>query len=190
MEIKGNGKQQKKALVRKLKVLKELENSYREIFPLKQLDWILAALFRIGELYRNVAESFINAPCPKAIKLSAKELELTVDEVCDEYAELLQEKAMPIEDKAVAAYELTVERAKEFQIANEWTRKNLHALNKLRPDEWPIHRDVELLWDSNAVETPQIVDWNGDDIKPRKVIDNTFPEKNSKSRDSFKEEGS
>ena len=161
LKITGGVKQQKKGLVKKLEALKSVEASYKEILKFKQLDWTLASLFRIGALYQNVAETFVNAPCPREIKRSARDLGMTGEEVCEEYVALLEEQAMSIEDKAVMAYEITINRAREFQIANRWTKKTLIALNKLRKSEWPLQKDAKFFLDTNAVETLQLLDAKG-----------------------------
>ncbi len=168
LKIKGGVKQQKKGLVTKLTALKEVETAYKGILKFKQLDWTLGSLFRIGALYENVATTFINAPCPREIKRSARDLDMTVEEVCEEYVALLEEQAISIEDKAVAAYELTINKSREFQIANEWSRKTVAALNRLRPMEWPLQKDAKFFLDGEAVETPQLMNASGEKLEAPK----------------------
>ncbi len=165
LKITGGVKQQKKGLVKKLTALKEVETAYKAILKFKQLDWTLGSLFRIGGLYENVATTFINAPCPREIKRSARDLDMTVEEVCEEYVALLEEQAIAIEDKAVAAYELTINKSREFQIANQWSRKTVAALNRLRPMEWPLQKDAKFFLDGKAVETPQMMNASGEKLE-------------------------
>ena len=48
-----------------------------------------------------------------------------------------------VEDKAVEAYERTIEEAKRQHVVNKWTRETLRSLNKLRPDMYPMLKDVK-----------------------------------------------
>ena len=157
LKITGNGKQQKATLVRKATALKKLEADYGAILKFKQIDWTLASLYRIGQLYQDFADSLVNAPCPPDVKKAAKRMGATPEEVCDEYRVLLEEKASAAEDKAVQAYETTVNRAKEFQVANTWTKQTLVALNKLRRAEWPLQKDAKVFVDTLAIGVPQVI---------------------------------
>lgn len=156
LKITGNGQQQKANLLKKATALKKLEADYGSILKFKQIDWTLASLFRIGQLYQEFADSLVNAPCPPDVKKAAKRMGATADEVCDEYRVLLEEKASAAEDKAVSAFETTVNRAKEFQVANTWTKQTLVALNKLRRAQWPLQKDAKVFVDSLAIGVPQV----------------------------------
>ncbi|MEM6733395.1 MAG: tetratricopeptide repeat protein, partial [Myxococcota bacterium] len=157
LEITGNTKQQKKSIEKKAKLLKTIEGRYGEILQFKQVDWTMASLYRIGNLYQNFANSIIQAPCPKEIKRQARSLGMTQEEVCDEYRILLEEQSFTIEDKAVAAYETTITKARELQVKNDWTKKTLVALNKLRRSQWPLQKDAKLYVDSSAVAPPPML---------------------------------
>ena len=129
MTIKANaGKTQGKELLAKSKKLTEVEKSFRDVITrYKQAEWSLASLFRLGSLYDDLQQTIINAPCPKDIR--------RIDEIaCDEYANVLEDKAFAVEEKAVEAYRTAYERARELKINNQWTRRTLEALNRLRPE--------------------------------------------------------
>lgn len=159
--VTGSTKEQKKAIGRKAQLLKDVETSYKEILKFKHVDWTMASLYRIGQLYQNFAESIISAPCPPEIKKTARQMDMTVEEVCDEYRILLEEQAANVEDKAVAAYETTINRARELQVVNKWTKLTLVALNKLRRSAWPLQKDAKIFVDQAAVATPPLVEPDG-----------------------------
>lgn len=161
MKIKGNGRQQKRALLKKAKRLKEVETSYKAILRFKQIDWTLASLFRIGQLYQNFAETLFAAPCPPDVKREARRMGMTVDEVCMEYRILIEEKAVNIEDKAVMAYETTINRARDFQVVNKWTKSTRVALNKLRRSLWPLQKEAKQFIDAVALGPPPVLDEAG-----------------------------
>ncbi|MEL6546984.1 MAG: tetratricopeptide repeat protein, partial [Myxococcota bacterium] len=161
VQITGNTKQQKRGIEKKAKMLKEIESSYGKILGFKQVDWTMASLYRVGNLYQNFADSIIQAPCPKEIKAQARSLGMTKEEVCDEYRILLEEQSFTIEDKAVAAYETTITKARELQVKNDWTKKTLVALNKLRRAQWPLQKDAKLFVDSEPVASPPMLSPDG-----------------------------
>src|SRR5690606_23332769 len=64
----GTSRQQKQALTKKAEALKKVEDDYKAILGFKHIDWTLASLFRIGQLYQNFADSLVKAPCPPDVK--------------------------------------------------------------------------------------------------------------------------
>jgi cellulose synthase operon protein C len=159
--ITGSSKEQKKALTHKAEVLKSVEDRYKSVLPFKQIEWTLAALFRIGQLYQNFADSLTKAPCPPDVRQAARSMGVTAEEVCDEYRVILEEKAAGIEDKAVVAFETTINKAREFQVANRWTKLTLIALNRLRAKMWPLQKDAKQFIDVVALRPPSMLDEMG-----------------------------
>lgn len=143
VRLVGSSKDQKAALTKKAELLKKLEDDYRGVLAYKQVEWGLASLFRIGQLYQDLADGLTQAPCPQDVRRTAASMRATADEVCDEYRVLLEEKAAAVEDKAVAAYETAIARARELQVSNRWTRETLTALHRLRGKLWPKPRPAQ-----------------------------------------------
>lgn len=154
LRIEGRSKKQKKDLKKKAKSLAKLKESYEELLAFKQLDWTLAALFRIGSLYDNFGKTLLAAPCPMDVRRTARKLGASEEEVCDEYRVLLEEKAATIEDKAVLALETTIERSREFQRVNAWTLQARRALHDLRPATWPPQSEAIRLLADEIVAIP------------------------------------
>lgn len=172
MKIEGNSKKQSKGILKKAGALKSIEGQYKAILQFKQVDWTMASLYRIGNLYQNFAKSIIDAPCPKEVKRSARRLGMAVAEVCDEYRILLEEKSFAVEDKAVAAYEITINKARELQVKNDWTKLTLIALNKLRRSQWPLQKDAEVFVDTAAIPSPPLIGEGGAGL----YVDPALPE--------------
>ncbi|MBI3179910.1 MAG: tetratricopeptide repeat protein [Deltaproteobacteria bacterium] len=154
--ISGNGKAQQKLLKRKAEVLKKVEGQYMAILSFKQIDWTLASLFRVGQLYQNFTETILAAPCPPDVRKTARKIGASADEVCEEYRVILEERAATVEDKAVQAYEKTVEEARNLQVANVWTQRTLVALNKLRRASWPLQKEAKAFIDEVALSPPDL----------------------------------
>ena len=161
IQIKGGSRRQKRLLKRKAKRLQEVEKKYREVLEFKQVDWSLAALFRIGQLYQDLSESLLDAPCPPDVKGAARSMGMTELEVCGEYRLVLEERAINVEEKAVARFEATIEQAKNFKVANDWTRKTRVALNRLRRSMWPLQKEAKTHVEAVAVGTPAFVNQKG-----------------------------
>jgi TolA-binding protein len=130
------GDAQVKELETKSAKLTEVEATYKKIITTyKAAEWSLAALYRIGSLYGNMQQVVQASPCPDDIRRQFG------DEGCDEYANAVEDQAFAVEEKAVANYKIAFEKAGEFKVTNEWTKKTLEALNLLRPQEYPIDKD-------------------------------------------------
>jgi TolA-binding protein len=166
LTIQGSGKQQQRALKKKAEKLKQVETDYKGILAFKQVDWTLASLFRIGQLYQGFAESILSAPCPVDVKRAARQGGWTVEEVCDQYRVALEDRAINVEDKAVQAYETTINRARELQVANEWTHATLVALNRLRASEWPLQKEARTFVDDAIVGAPPARSADGAVVSP------------------------
>ncbi len=169
MAIVGDSKKQQEVLVAKAARLQEIQAKFEKILRFKHIEWTLASLYRIGRLYENFAESLNKAPCPPDVAKSARDLGVTAEEVCDEYRILLEERSAVIEDKAVQAFETTVEKGREFQVVNTWTQKTLVSLNKLRKSMWPLQKDAKVFVDLRVVATPRYTDAKGEPYTPTVV---------------------
>ena len=157
LKITGNSKAQKAALVKKATQLKSVQEHYEAVLKFKQVDWTLASLFRIGQLYQDFSEALIAAPCPPDVKKAAARAGATTDEICDAYRMEIEDKSAGIEDKAVQAYETTINKARELQVINAWTKQTLVALNKLRRAQYPLQKDAMTFVDVLAIGAPDPV---------------------------------
>ncbi len=162
LEIKGTGKEQKAGLTKKAEQLKKVEGAYMDVLKFKHIDWTLAALFRIGQLYQNFADTIMKSPCPPDVKAQARRIGVAAEEICTEYRVAIEEKAATVEDKAVSAYEKVIEKAREFQVANQWTKQTLMALNKLRRKAWPLQKDAKSFVEETVVSLPPAMSLAGD----------------------------
>jgi tetratricopeptide (TPR) repeat protein len=117
----------KKQLADKLKLFKKVEAVYTDVAKLKQPEWAIASLYRIGRAYENFAETFYKAPLPKG---------LTPEQV-DIYRGQLREQGQPFEDKAVAHFKTAVEKGSELGFYSSYSQRALEKLQHYRPAEFP-----------------------------------------------------
>lgn len=131
LALDGNLRQQQQSLPKILEGVEELTARYREVLSFRNLDWSLAAFFRIGNLLQRTSEKLYEAHIP-------------FEEGSDEfyyYQDQLDEIAFPLEDAALARYEEALAQARENEIVNEWTRRTLEALNSFDAANYPLFKE-------------------------------------------------
>ncbi len=133
--IDGSSKQQKAAIVKRATTLQKVREAFSAVFPFKQVEWTLAALYRLGHLYETFADKLFTAPAPPEIKKLGPEY-------VEEYRALIEQQATPLEDKAVDAYKRALAEAKKSGVANVWTKRTQLSLNKLRKNEFPLQKEA------------------------------------------------
>lgn len=164
--LKGSDEKQQKALLAQMEGLKELGKRYKNILQFKQVEWMLAALYRQASLYQLLTEQMFESECPPEYKQLAKDMDLYVEDLCDERKVLLEEQAIALEDAAVQQYESVIERSREYQIANKWTKATLVALNALRKSEWPLQKDAKRYVEPTAFGSPGLLNVDGTSYVP------------------------
>ncbi len=112
--------------------------SYDAVLPYRRIDWVLTAMFRRGYAFETTAIKIRAAPVPRGLK--------QFSEPWFAYKDLIEQGAIRFEAMAIPLYEETIKRAKEYGVANEYTRKALERMNIYKPDQYPLLHDpaVEL----------------------------------------------
>jgi hypothetical protein len=122
----------KKLLVGKGKILLKAEKMFFEVLDYKSWQIAAGALYRIGESYYLYAQSLFDLPLPKG---------LSEDEV-DIYRAELDDKAAPLQEKAIEATKRALKLAHKHHVYNEWSRKAAALLVKLSPELFPVLNDA------------------------------------------------
>ena len=138
LKITGSGKRLVNSLTAKKNALKKAADLYTQVFKYKRLEWILAAQYRRGYLLQRYANTLVDTPVPPEVKRLG-------DDAVIAYQELIANEAMQFEDQAAIAYEQTVQVARENRVSNEWTRRTLESLNRLKPKEFPVLKEPKEL---------------------------------------------
>ncbi len=124
----------RKELEKKATAMTDTKNHYKKVFAYGDPEWILAAYFMIGFADQAFAEALVNSPCPPEVKRMGQI-------ACDEYKSVLVEKAAPIEDRAVTAYEEAYAKTRELGVVNEWVERIEETLSQFRPDQYPLLKE-------------------------------------------------
>ena len=134
VRLKLTGTSQRKMgadLARKKKLLDELETAYGEVLPYKSLDWTIAAFFRLGDIYREFANTLYKAPEPTG--LSEEELEA--------YTNIIEDEGVKYENVAVERFARTVNESRRLRVTTRWAEKALEAINSYKPEEYPLFKE-------------------------------------------------
>lgn len=117
---------------RKKKMLGELEAAYGEILPYKALDWTIAAFYRLGDMYRDFADTLYKAPEPQGLS----------DEELEAYVNVIEDEGLKYENVAIERFEKTVAESRRLKVTTAWAEKALEAINKYKPQEYPLYKET------------------------------------------------
>jgi cellulose synthase operon protein C len=121
----------RRSLVKKAELQQKLEKTMFAVTDYKSHDVNAGALFRIGQSYFLFAQSLFDLPIPA---------ELNEDEQIVYRAEL-DDKAAPLQEKAIEALGRALQLAHENHVYNEWSRLSATYLVKLSPEKFPVLDD-------------------------------------------------
>ncbi len=158
IRIEGSGQALTKRLNQKSDFLKKASLAYAEVVKVKVPEWATAALFKIGRSYELFAESLRQAPVPTGLSPDEQQ----------SYREQLETFVIPIEDKALEAYEGGYRKALELQIYNDWTRELREGLTRLSEVSYPPLRETGIQVSvQSAVAEPALIDAIDRGAKPK-----------------------
>ena len=150
IKLAGVGERQMtKNLLAKLEQVEILQQDYTKLLQLGQGDYGIASLYRIGQVYQQLAQQIFDTRCPKR---------LTEDQ-CMIYEAALQEKAFPLEEKAIEAYDKALQKAYELGLYNDWLAKAQEALKVYEPGRFPEIRTYDLIAGEAVFEAAKLMAW-------------------------------
>mgnify|MGYP002629586304 CR=1 FL=1 len=127
LSLPADSKKASGVLKAKIEGLGSLEKRYIGVLELKAGAWGIAALYRIGSLYADFAVKLRTAPCPPKLD----------EDQCFIYKAGLEDRAYPVADKAIEAFQKAREKSYELGLYTEYTAQALAGLQALRPEEFP-----------------------------------------------------
>ena len=110
-------------LIKKTELLNRIIKDYSDMASYKMPELLTEMFFSMGIALENFRDSILHSERPS---------DLTKEEL-EEYNFLLEEKAYPYDEKAVRAYENSLQISREYKVYNEWMQKGLERLANLRP---------------------------------------------------------
>lgn len=103
------------------------EGKYLSVLGYGNGDYGICALTRMGQVYREMANSIRNAPLPR--RLTEDQMEI--------YRAELDTVALGPEEKAIGAFERALDKAYELNIYNDCTLTSQGNLKELNPNKFP-----------------------------------------------------
>lgn len=122
----------KASLGEKRKLMQAALDAYSTIGKLGVAEYVTAAQYRTAEVYRILAADLMASERPKGLG----ELEL------EQYDLLLEEQALPFEDKAIGLYTINANLVQQ-DIYDDWVKKSIHALSILQPGRYAKKEQAE-----------------------------------------------
>lgn len=110
----------------------EALKGYAQVADSGVADASTAATFHIAALYQDFGRAMLKSQRPKGLKKLERE----------QYDLLLEEQAMPFEDKAIALHEVNARRAAQG-VYDSWVRASFAALRTLKPGRYARSERVE-----------------------------------------------
>lgn len=137
-----------RAISKKAALLKQLKDMYVDVINLGDPEMAVASLYYLGLAYQDFSQSLFKAPVPPS--LSPEEVQM--------YQVELQNRAMPIEQQAIDAFEKSLKKGYELDIFSEWTRKSYDQLSQYKPSLYPPQRGeiVKGTYSAEAISTTKI----------------------------------
>lgn len=121
-----NEKVLKKRMQEKIKVAQEAKAIFESVILYGRPDWAIAALYRIGAGFQDLADNIRKSPPPPRLTYDQKEI----------YRGILEDNASQIENLAVDAYKRALDIAKDKSWFNQYSRRAEVALAQLRPKDY------------------------------------------------------
>jgi tetratricopeptide (TPR) repeat protein len=123
----------------KSKQLDKARTMYLDVFKMKQAQWTIASAARVGQIYQDFAGQLYTAEIPKDLK----DVDQWGNQPKQIYCDQLEDKAEPIEGKAVDGFEKCLQAATDQSWYNEWSRLCERELNQMKPSEYPLSSEVK-----------------------------------------------
>jgi len=132
VEIAGDQAGLGDRLQRKSALLREAATIYADTVGFGVAEWVTASLFQIGQSYELFAEAMRAFEIPEG--LSEEEEQVYMDQ--------LARFIVPMEERALEAYEGGYQRALELHIYNSWTARLREGLTRLNDVQYPPLREA------------------------------------------------
>ena len=127
VKIEGDVKQLKARLKQKSELLKKAAETFLSTAEMGVAEWTTASLYQIGFTYESFSKALLGSPPPDKLNDQEKE----------QYKQAIDEFVVPIEERALEAYESGWQKAIELGIFNTWTAKMREALGRLNSELYP-----------------------------------------------------
>src|SRR5882724_7608586 len=149
VKIEGDVKQLKARLKQKSELLKKAAETFLSSAEMGVAEWTTASLYQIGFTYESFSKALLGSPPPDKLNDQEKE----------QYKQAIDEFVVPIEERALEAYESGWQKAIELGIFNSWTAKMREALGRLNSELYaPLKETGFKLRSRGSTRLPPLID--------------------------------
>ncbi len=142
IEIAGDSAGLRRRLERKSELLQRAALVYADVVEMGVAEWVSASLYQIGRSYELFAEAMRAFELPEGLTEEEEQV----------YLDQLAMFIIPMEERALEAYEGGYQKAIELRIFNDWTAKLREALTRLNDIQYPPLRETG----GDLVEAPPL----------------------------------
>ncbi len=132
IEIAGDPDGLRGRLQRKSELLQRAALVYADVASMGVAEWVSASLYQIGRSYELFAEAMRAFELPEGLSEDEEQV----------YLDQLAMFIIPMEERALEAYEGGYQKAIELRIFNDWTAKLREALTRLNDIQYPPLRET------------------------------------------------
>jgi TolA-binding protein len=132
IQITGERNSLKKRLEQKSDLLRKAAQIYADVVEFQVAEWVTAALYKVGRSYELFADALRKAPMPSGLN----------EEQEQAYRDQLAMFIVPIEERALEAYEGGYRKALELRVFNHWTQMLREGLTRLNEVQYPPLREI------------------------------------------------
>ena len=132
IQIAGDSEGLPQRLQRKSELLQRAALAYADVVEFGVAEWVTASLFQIGRSFELFAEAMRDFELPEG--LTEEEEQVYMDE--------LARFIIPMEERALEAFEGGYQKALELRIYNRWTAQLREALTRLNDVQYPPLRET------------------------------------------------
>ena len=122
-----NSDQIEASIQKKQKRLEYLAAQFETIISLGDGEYLVASLYRLGELHENFAQSLFNAKGPSS----------STPAQANKFKSALEQLAFPLKEEANKFYETAYKRSQEIETFTSWTQKAYAKVASLQPQKYP-----------------------------------------------------
>jgi TolA-binding protein len=119
-----------KDVAQKQKHLERLAKDYEGVIAIGSGEFVVASLYRLGEIHEQFAKDLMGAPAPEG----ANQVEI------EQYRSSIEKVAIPLKEESLTFYETAFKRSAEVQTFTEWTRKAYAKMAEVAPEK---HRPID-----------------------------------------------
>ena len=122
-----------KTIALKKTKLAELVNLYASLTSYNSRNWTIAVMGRVADAHADFAQMMYKAPEPKGLS----------DDEFDMYITMVEDFGLQYENEAIKRYEQAVLQSRRLKVTSEWTTYALQKINKYKPTEYPLFKELK-----------------------------------------------